>query len=74
MQAANKAIAAGDYATADRQLDAAAAAAQGARDEAHLRFLVAHSRAMPPGRATGTHAHTGQGLRDALIMWFGPPS
>jgi len=45
MQAASKAIAAADYATADRQLDAAAAAARGAPDEAHLSFHVAHLRA-----------------------------
>jgi len=45
MQAASKAIAATDYATADRQLDAAAAAARGAPDEAHLSFHVAHLRA-----------------------------
>jgi hypothetical protein len=45
LQAAGKAIADGDYATADHQLDAAAAAARGAPDEAHLSFHVAHSRA-----------------------------
>jgi len=46
MEAAQKATAAGDYATADRQLDAAAAAAAGgAPDEAHLHYLVAHVRA-----------------------------
>lgn len=42
LDAANKAIAAGDYATADKQLDAAASAAS---SDAHLRFLVAHERA-----------------------------
>lgn len=46
MEAAGRAIAAGDFATADRQLDAAAAAADAAgQDQAHLRFLVAHLRA-----------------------------
>jgi hypothetical protein len=46
MTAATKAIAASDFATADRQLDAAAAAAQGAPDQAHLQFHVAHLRAV----------------------------
>ncbi|HEX8796539.1 MAG TPA: hypothetical protein VF765_36565 [Polyangiaceae bacterium] len=46
MDSATKAIATGDYATADRQLDAAAAAAASAgADQAHLQFHVAHLRA-----------------------------
>jgi hypothetical protein len=43
MAAAKKAIEAGDYATADRQLDAAAAAVA---DDAHLHFTVARYRAI----------------------------
>ena len=46
LEAATKAVAAGDYATADKQLDAAAsAAATQAPDDAHLRFVVAYHRA-----------------------------
>jgi hypothetical protein len=52
IQAASKAIAAGDYATADHQLAAAAGAARGAPGEAHLSFHVAHLRA---ARFAATH-------------------